>query len=242
MRKGWKFPLVIELAIGAFVLGAVIAASFFMRAIRYGFSAHDKPMAMEAMMAGRMRHWSVPGHMHNLKNPLPLTPEVLSEARAHYADHCATCHGNDGRGQTEIGQHLYPRAPDMTDRDTQDLSDGELFSIIENGIRLTGMPGWGNGTAESAYGSWTLVHFVRHLPNLTPAEVEEMKTMNPMSPGEMQEAKSEESFLEGGDSGGTPEAAPAAHHDSGAGAPHAQSTQHHHGTTPASSQQPQHQH
>jgi len=170
MRKGWKFPLVIELTIAAFVLGLVIAACLLMRAVRYGFSAHDEPMAMEAMMAGRMRHWSVPADLHKLKNPLPLTPEILTEARAHYADHCASCHGNDGKGQTEIGQHLYPRAPDMTLAETQDLSDGEIFSTIENGVRLTGMPGWGNGTAESAYGSWTLVHFIRHLPKVTPRD------------------------------------------------------------------------
>jgi len=205
MRKGWKFPLVVELTIGAFLLGLVIAACLLMRAVRYGFSAHDEPMAMEAMMAGRMRHWSVPADLHKLKNPLPLTPEILTEARAHYADHCASCHGNDGKGKTEIGQHLYPRAPDMTLAETQDLSDGELFATIENGVRLTGMPGWGNGTAESAYGSWTLVHFIRHLPKVTPAEVEQMKTMNPMTPSEMQEQQSEESFLEGSDANAPPE-------------------------------------
>jgi mono/diheme cytochrome c family protein len=205
MRKGWKFPLVIELTIAAFVLGLVIAACLLMRAVRYGFSAHDEPMAMEAMMAGRMRHWSVPADLHKLRNPLPLTPEILTEARAHYADHCASCHGNDGKGKTEIGQHLYPRAPDMTLSETQNLSDGELFATIENGVRLTGMPGWGNGTAESAYGSWTLVHFIRHLPKVTPAEVEEMKKMNPMTPSEMQEQQSEELFLEGGDASAPPE-------------------------------------
>jgi len=213
MRRGWKFPLIIELVLGAVLLGMIIGLCLFIRAVRYGFSAHDEPMAMEAFMAGRMRHWSVPAGLHTMKNPVPLTPEVLTEARAHFADHCASCHGNDGKGQTEIGQHLYPRSPDMTLAETQSLSDGEIFSTIENGVRLTGMPGWGEGTASSAYGSWTLVHLIRHLPKLTPDEIAEMKAMNPISPSEMKEKTQEENFLEGNDAGEVKgESSPEPHH------------------------------
>jgi hypothetical protein len=99
---------------------------------------------------------------------------------------------------------MYPRAPDMTLPSTQSLRDGELFAIIENGIRLTGMPGWGNGTAESAYGSWSLVHFIRHLPKITPEEIAEMEKLNPKSPEEWQQMQAEEAFLAGPNS--------AAHH------------------------------
>ena len=125
-----------------------------------------------------MRHWSIPADLHDAKNPVPLTPEILAEARAHFADHCAICHGNDGKGTTEMGQHLYPRAPNMTLLETQSQSDGELFATIENGVRLTGMPGWGNGTAESGRASWTLVHFIRHLPKITPEELAEMENVH----------------------------------------------------------------
>jgi len=120
---------------------------------------------------------------------------VLAEARAHFADHCAICHGNDGKGKSGMGKQMYPRTPDMTLAATQSLSDGEIFSIIENGVRLTGMPGFGNGTAESAYGSWSLVHFIRHMPNLSPEELAEMKRLNPKSPEEWEEMQ----FLEGSD-------------------------------------------
>jgi mono/diheme cytochrome c family protein len=165
--------------------------------LRYGFSTHDEPTRMEAMAARAARHWATPADLRGKRNPLPATPQVLTEARAHWADHCASCHGNDGKGKTVIGEHLYPRAPDMTLPATQSLSDGELFSIIENGVRLTGMPGWGNGTAESAYGSWGLVHFVRHLPRMTEAEIREMEAMNPVSPMELRERNEEKDFLEG---------------------------------------------
>lgn len=105
-----------------------------------------------------------------------------------------------------MGSQMYPKAPDMTLPPTQSLSDGELFSIIENGVRLTGMPGFGGGTAESAYGSWGLVHFLRHLPKLTAEELAEMQKLNPKSPAEWKQLEEEEAFL-----AGAPEAAPQHH-------------------------------
>ena len=166
--------------------------------LRKGFSTHDPPSALEAWVARSFRHWSVPAHLRERSNPVALTPELLAEARAHWADHCASCHGNDGKGQTNLGQRLYPRAPDMTLDATQELSDGELFAIIENGIRLTGMPGWGDGTAESAQESWSLVHFIRRLPQLTEEEIAEMEALNPKTLAEWEEIELEREFLEGG--------------------------------------------
>ena len=173
--------------------------------LRRGLSTHDEPSQLEVWVARSVRHWATPADLRGEANPLPLTPQVLAEARAHWADHCASCHGNDGRGKTVIGEHLYPRAPDMTLAATQSLSDGEMFSVIENGIRLTGMPGWGNGTAESAYGSWGLVHFVRHLPRLTPEEIRQMEALNPASPDEIRQRIAEEEFLAGGDGEAPPQ-------------------------------------
>ncbi len=163
--------------------------------VRNGFSTHDEPTKAEAWLARSMRHWSIPADLRDARNPVELTPAILSEAKAHWADHCATCHGNDGKGQTMMGQHLYPRAPDMTLPSTQTLSDGELFAIIENGVRLTGMPGWGDGSSGSRRDSWTLVHFVRHLPRITAGELQEMKAMNPITPQEMAEEQQEREFL-----------------------------------------------
>ncbi len=166
--------------------------------LRHGFSARDEPTAVERVIARTMRHWATPSDLRDRKNPVALTPEVLAEGRAHFADHCAVCHGNDGKGASGIGKQMYPRTPDMTLAATQRLSDGELFSIIENGVRLTGMPGFGNGTAESAADSWALVHFIRHLPKLTPREIAEMEKLNPKSPEEWKQMEAEDAFL-GGD-------------------------------------------
>jgi mono/diheme cytochrome c family protein len=176
------------------ILGGVIALVSLMR---YGFSTHDEPTAMERVVARTMRHLATPSDLRDRKNPVALTPEVLAEGRAHFADHCAACHGNDGKGTGGMGKQMYPRTPDMTLPATQRLSDGELFSIIENGVRLTGMPGFGSGTAESAAASWTLVHFIRHLPKLTPQERAEMEKLNPKSAEEWRQMQEEESFLAG---------------------------------------------
>lgn len=181
------------------LIAVAVAVLVVLSMTRSGLSAHEQPTAVEAFIARTMRHWAVPGELRDARNPLPLTPALLAEGRAHFADHCAVCHGNDGRGTSGMGMQMYPKTPDMTLAATQSLSDGELFAIIENGVRLTGMPGFGSGTAASAYGSWSLVHFIRHLPKLTPQELAEMEKLNPKSPDEWRQLQEEEAFLAGDD-------------------------------------------
>lgn len=195
-------------------LAIVIGAAVVLRGmISHGFSARDQPSAVEAFLAGRMRHWAVPANARKMTNPFVDSAEAVAAGRMHFADHCALCHGNDGRGKTEIGQNLYPKAPDMWGKQTQSLSDGELFYIIKNGVRLTGMPAWGEDTPDDERGSWHLVSFIRHVPWITPKELEEMKTMNPVSPMEMKEQKEIEDFLEGDESPNpSPQPKPAAKH------------------------------
>jgi mono/diheme cytochrome c family protein len=136
------------------------------------------------------------------------TAAVLNEGLAHFADHCAVCHANDGSGDTHIGRGLYPRAPDMRAAPTQGLSDGELFSIIENGIRLTGMPAWGTGTPEGERASWALVHFIRRLPNLTDEELSRMEPLNPKTAEQRRADEEARRFL----IGDPPTPAPASPH------------------------------
>ena len=189
-----------KITAGIVILALVAGIAGFVRMVRHGFSAKDEPSGLETLLARTMRRLAVPSDLRGRKNPVPLTPEVLAEARAHFADHCASCHGNDGKGQTAMGPNFYPAVPDMTRPETQSQSDGAIFATIENGIRLSGMPAWGNGTAESAYGSWTLVHFIRHLPRLTAEELEEMKSLNPKTRAEWEAEAEEARFLQGQDS------------------------------------------
>ena len=187
------------IAVAVAVVGVVLLVAM----VRHRFSARDEPSAIEARLATAMRGWSSSAHTRALVNIVADTPETIAMGRAHWADHCFTCHANDGSGDTEIGRHLYPRAPDMRLAGTQKRSDGELYSIIQNGIRLTGMPAWGD-EGDHDEGSWALVRFIRHLPRLTPHELEEMKSLNPKSPDELEEEQQEKQFLQGDAADGSP--------------------------------------
>ncbi len=164
-----------------------------------GVSARSEPPAFEVRLARAARHRLIPRAARAEVNPVAATPEVVDSATRHWADHCASCHGNDGRGDTALGRGLYPRAPNMTLAATQKLSDGELFWIIENGVKLTGMPAWGDdsSSAEEDGESWELVHFIRHLPELTPEELSTMARLNPVSRAELERQLEIERFLAG---------------------------------------------
>jgi mono/diheme cytochrome c family protein len=179
------------------VLVLILAGAIAYSIVRRGLSAHDEPSRVEEVLARTMRRLATPQAVWGRSNPLQPTPEVIGEALEHYADHCASCHANDGSGDTAIGRSLYPRVPDMRAAQTQSLTDGELFSIIEHGIRLTGMPAWGNGTPEGERQSWGLVHFVRRLPRLTEEEIARMESLNPKTPAQIAAEEETRRFLQG---------------------------------------------
>jgi len=141
----------------------------------------------------------VPQDIKALKNPLTAAADGadVSAGRELYRQKCEICHANDGSGKTAMGQGLSPRAPDLRLPATQQLSDGTLFYIIENGVKLTGMPAWATGTQAGEAASWRLVRFIRHLPSLSEAELQRMESLNPKSADEWREAEEEQKFLEG---------------------------------------------
>ncbi len=139
---------------------------------RHGFSAREKPSRFEEFLARHARKIATPAGAKGLKNPYSINPEGLKAAREHWVDHCATCHALDGSGNTVIGRNLYPKAPDLRDAATQGLSDGELYYIINDGVRFTGMPAWGG--EHSPEETWQLVSFIRRLPSLSPDQLKLM--------------------------------------------------------------------
>jgi mono/diheme cytochrome c family protein len=199
----------IAVLIGVAVLAGLGVVGYI---LNVGLSAKGQPTAIEEFVARSVRRVAVARQARGLTNPIAASEEAVADGRAHYADHCASCHANDGSGNAEIGRGLFPKAPDMRLAATQNLTDGELFWIIENGIKFTGMPGWATGTKQGEDASWRLVHFIRRLPKLTSDEILEMEALNPRSPDEIRQELEAERFLEGAD--GTP-AAPK--HEHGAG-------------------------
>lgn len=189
MSRGNIILLILVLLIALMVLGAAAI-------LHNGLSSRAQPTRLETMLARNARRVAIPAMAAKQSNPMPDTPENLHDARMHFADHCAVCHGNDGSGDTMLGRGMYPKPPNLRDSETQKLSDGEIFWIIENGVRFTGMPAFG-GTHGSEEDSWKLVRFIRHLPALTVEEQMEMERNNPKGPEDRQEEQEEEDFLGG---------------------------------------------
>ena len=184
--------VILAVVLVAAVLAILAAASL----LHNGLSSRATPTSFEAMLARNARHMAIPAEGRRQQNPVAASPDNLRDARLHFADHCAICHGNDGTGDTLIGKGLYPKPPDLRATETQKLSDGEIFWIIENGVRFTGMPAFG-GSHGSQEDSWKLARFIRHLPQLSNDERMEMEHNNPKGPEDRTEEKEEEDFLRG---------------------------------------------
>jgi len=200
--KRWRVAVLILAA--ALAAGAAYTAVW----LRRGFSARDNPSWIEAVAAQVARSLAIPA-TYRMKNPYSSTPENLRESEEHFADHCSTCHANDGSGDTLFGKGLYPKPPDMRGDGTQNKSDGELYYVIENGVRMSGMPAFGQNSGTTDAETWKLVLFIRHLPQISREELEEMKKMNPKTDADRAEEEQEEEFLNGGEA---PKAPPAEHH------------------------------
>jgi len=172
----------------------VLLAAFAGWLIHQGFAARHKPSSVEAMLAGyALRAATSAGKR---ANPFQPSPAVLQEAMAHFADHCASCHANNGSGHTMYGDGMNPPPPDMRLAATQNKSDGELYSVIKNGIRMSGMPAFGE-PGDNDEATWKLVLLLRHLPSLTPEEELKMQKENPITPSESLEQQEEDKFLNG---------------------------------------------
>jgi mono/diheme cytochrome c family protein len=190
------FKLLRRLIVALLVLVGIVAVAGAAAFVTGGISARQDPGAIELAVAPKLRSLAIPREARERKNPVTDSADAVKEGMEHFADHCAVCHANNGSGDTDMGRGLYPRAPDMRLAATQNLSDGELFYIIENGVKLTGMPAWG-GEGHDGESSWKLVTFIRHLPKLSDAELEHMKQLNPKGPDEWKEAEDAKQFLEG---------------------------------------------
>jgi len=179
------------------VIGLIIGGLIYY-ARGHGFSAREQPTWMERTMARNARKIATPPGAKNLANPRgQQSTEMMAEAGEHFVEHCGVCHGIDGRADTVIGRNLYPKVPDMSAPDTQQLSDGELYYIISNGVRLTGMPAWGSEDKPEAI--WDLVSLIRRLPQLSPEELKRLQEAARNAGGELSEQAGEPEDKESGE-------------------------------------------
>ena len=168
---------------GAVLLAVILALGGLAYLRGTGLRGQPQPGRLETRMARALRGLAIPAASRARTNPIPATPEATAAGLMHYAQYCTMCHGNDGSGEeAPLGKGLFPKPPDLRAEATQNLTDGELLYIIVNGVRFTGMPAFGTGTEDAAGEelAWQLVHFVRRLPRVTPEELDQITSLNPL--------------------------------------------------------------
>jgi len=149
--------------------GFLVAIALMMSAC----TAHEKPSTVETALANMAKDIAIPIQAEDLKNPLHSDPQIVSQGQQIYLQSCAVCHGTDGHGQTAVGQGMYPPVMDLTSPHVQHWNDSQMFWIIQNGVRMTGMASWKG--AISPEDTWKLVIFIHHLPELDSAQAKNAK-------------------------------------------------------------------
>jgi mono/diheme cytochrome c family protein len=148
---------------------AVAAAGIFVIASGTVSVAATAPVSdVERAVATLAVNRSVARRAPKSQNPVKPTPENLSKALKHYKAMCLTCHGAGAVDPSAIGEGLNPPAPDLSQPSVQARTDGQLFWLVQNGLRMTGMPAFGPTHKDEDL--WALVAFLRHLPELTSEE------------------------------------------------------------------------
>lgn len=157
---------------GVLLLAVVAAAIVFTGS--FNVSAIVPPSKAERRLATFALDRSVARRATNQENPLPMNAETLRGGLHEFGENCVVCHGAPGVDPGAIGQGLNPGAPDLTLPRVQARTDGELFWITSNGIRMTGMPAFSPTHDEKEI--WEIVAFLRHLPEVTDGEAAQLKS------------------------------------------------------------------
>ena len=158
------------------VLALAVAGAAFVFTGWFDVAASVPPGAFEKRFAGIARDRSVARRAPHATNPLGKDPAAIRDGGEHFKEMCVTCHGAPGVDASEIGDGLNPPAPDLTLTRIQARPDGELFWIVQTGIRMSGMPAFGPTHKDREI--WAIVAFLRHLPSLTPEEEKALAEAN----------------------------------------------------------------
>ncbi|MCX6169981.1 MAG: cytochrome c [Ignavibacteriales bacterium] len=164
MKKFWKifFTLIII---------CVLAILFLYSGI-YNISALEPHNGLTLWVVSTLTDNSIEHNSKDIKAPDLSDSTLIKTGFIHYREMCVGCHGAPGIEHDEIGEGLYPRPPKLSEA-VKDWKPSELFWITKNGIKMTGMPGF--GTTHSDDKIWAIVSFIQILPNMT---IEQYESFN----------------------------------------------------------------
>ncbi len=154
-----------KISLGILATAAVVGSVTVLAITQFNPSARQKPGRLETAVMQRVKFWAIQRRASAPTAQLERTPENLRSGRSHFEEHCAVCHGLDGRGQSLIGRGLNPPAPDLASPSVQAWRDADLFWIIQNGIRFTGMPGFEDTHSDTE--TLQLVLYVREFARMS---------------------------------------------------------------------------
>jgi mono/diheme cytochrome c family protein len=154
---GVFLTIVVVLAAAAFVFGTG----------RFNVAATAPPDLIDKI-APRLLDKAVARGAREVTNPIATDPGALARGLPHYRENCLPCHGAPGIDPAEFQEGMNPSPPGIDAPALQHSTDAELFWIVKNGIRMTGMPAFGVNHSDEEIRD--IVAFVRHATKLTDAE------------------------------------------------------------------------
>ena len=163
MLKGLVLGVALTIAVG------LIGAYWFVQSGLIPANADAKPSPLETWMARTSLHATLNREAPKDPNPVPLTEQNLLAGVHLYAQYCAVCHGSakGAASASPIAKGLYQKAPQLAAHGVEDDPEGVSFWKIKHGLRLTGMPSFGDSLNDHQIR--TLALFLKHMDKLPPA-------------------------------------------------------------------------
>jgi len=165
------------------VLLTAIGAIALLWSGRLDVSAVNPPSPLVEWAMHSVMQRSVRAHASGIQPPTNLADRAAQGA-SDFDEMCVQCHGAPGKEPGEIGRGLHPRPPSLTDAAPR-WTSSELFWIVKNGIRMTGMPAFGPTHEDNRI--WAIVGFVQQLPTMTPAQYGERTSPSVNAPSHSHE-------------------------------------------------------
>ena len=163
-----KSFLVFVLVIGFLI----VVVTVFVWSGAYNIAATVPHREITHWFLGKVRDRSISAHSKGITVPSLKDPKFFDVGFKNYHAMCRLCHNAPGYSRTEIAKGLNPNPPDFTSKDVKMREEPELYWIIKNGIKMTGMPAFGPTHSEDEL--WGIVVFLRELPKLKPEEYNAM--------------------------------------------------------------------
>jgi thiosulfate dehydrogenase len=186
-----------------FILGVIVTLLVIVGAVYFYFATGSAPVATSAQampFEKTLARMSLEKRMEKEapKNaPFQATPDMYMDAAHEYVEHCAMCHGLPGKPMPDMAQSMFPHPPALWEgKGVTDDPPGETWWVIENGIRLTGMPSFKNHMDEKE--KWQMALFL-HDANKLPANVTDYLKSQQMTAHGMGAGESHEHHEHGGE-------------------------------------------